>query len=319
MEKWRPEAEKIKQRMEEAVADVAKRQEPLRERQRALRARQVQALKERTDASLAKANAIAKYAGLEEAKTPWKVQSLDDLIAQPYFKGLGVDGVTAIGQQVRRIEALEVELASLRAEMQSVGGKLDDLDKERIARMRDVLRQGSSPNMGTKYASKVFTGQRKRDVEDGVAWVQSAWAEPSDIRGTTVTVKANRRRRSDAWGSAINLAKVADTRTVVHEMGHWMEFQSQHVFDRAQQYLEHRTAGVPQTWLGDRYHRSEKARRGVFREDYVGKIYEDKAGNRYASEVTSVGMEQLYRAPIKFATEEPDYFAFITGLMAGAI
>ena len=76
---------------------------------------------------------------------------------------------------------------------------------------------------------------------------------------------------------------------------------------------------MPQTWLGDRYHRTEKARRGVFREDYVGKIYERKDGTRYGSEVTSVGMEQLYEAPIKFATEEPDYFAFITGLMAGAI
>lgn len=47
---------------------------------------------------------------------------------------------------------------------------------------------------------------------------------------------------------------------------------------------------------------------------YVGKTY---ANNR--TEVFSMGMEQLYKDPINFAEDDPEYFKFIVGVLRGDI
>ena len=44
---------------------------------------------------------------------------------------------------------------------------------------------------------------------------------------------------------------------------------------------------------------------------YVGKQYE----NDYATEVLSMGLEEMYRDPVGFAKADPDYFDFVVGVM----
>ena len=47
---------------------------------------------------------------------------------------------------------------------------------------------------------------------------------------------------------------------------------------------------------------------------YVGKTYANNS-----TEVFSMGMEQLYKDPISFAEDDPEYFKFIVGVLRGDI
>ncbi len=50
---------------------------------------------------------------------------------------------------------------------------------------------------------------------------------------------------------------------------------------------------------------------------YTGKKYKRFGGNSDATELISMGVERLYRNPVTFAKQDPEYFKFILGVMKG--
>ena len=111
--------------------------------------------------------------------------------------------------------------------------------------------------------------------------------------------------------------------TGIHESMHWLEDFNAHVHKRCVEFLEHRCKGeTPQslrrlTGLG--YRPTEKARPDNFFSPYCGKDYVDINGNRYATEVLSMGVEQMLRGPAAFAKQDPEYFNFVVSVLKGEI
>ena len=106
----------------------------------------------------------------------------------------------------------------------------------------------------------------------------------------------------------------ASFNTVHHELGHVIEDLSPHVKTRVMEFLEYRGKGKKPVWLGPPFGKKEIGYRGVFKDDYCGKVY-PKDWN--ATEVLSMGIQYLLNDPTKFAAEDPEYFDFMVGVLRG--
>lgn len=114
--------------------------------------------------------------------------------------------------------------------------------------------------------------------------------------------------------------------TYIHETGHAFDANSKEFADKVEAYYGKRTAGEPLEKLSDltgnpKYPDSEVARRDKWLEPYQGKDYtvegiRNKSGT-YASEVTSMTVQQLYENPARLALQDPETFDFFWGLFVG--
>lgn len=138
------------------------------------------------------------------------------------------------------------------------------------------------------------------------------WDQSKPIR-----VKAYRGRAySDE--DAIYIDKSNDAGVIVHEAGHAFEWFDKHVHERAVEFLQYRAGAEKPQWLGGGYARAEIAYFDQFIKPYMGKVYEDN-GKLWATEIISMGLDMMYRDPLRFANEDPEYFEFMILLISGAI
>jgi hypothetical protein len=92
----------------------------------------------------------------------------------------------------------------------------------------------------------------------------------------------------------------------------------------SREFLAHRVGDEKPTALrevlGGEFHASETGRKDRFDEAlgergwYAGKRYPD-----LYTEVHSMGMEEMYRNPARFAAKDPEYAAYILGIMHGPL
>lgn len=127
--------------------------------------------------------------------------------------------------------------------------------------------------------------------------------------------------------------------TPIHEMGHWLEDTIPGVHEQAVAFLIRRTSGEAATRLKNliptgRYGVTERATGDKFLDPYAGKWYsftqirglgnvELKTWDQVvktvnASEVVSMGLQQMFEDPERFARLDPDYFDFMFKLVRGA-
>lgn len=117
----------------------------------------------------------------------------------------------------------------------------------------------------------------------------------------------------------------SQSRTIVHEVGHVIEFHNPAIRERAAAWRDARTAGEELTPLGGisneesqpggvttGYNPNELTRRDKFISPYIGKEY---AGG--ATEVLSMGLEMMFHDPASFLQLDPGMFDFILDLMQG--
>ena len=191
---------------------------------------------------------------------------------------------------------------------------------------RDVLYsdQGAA-RMTPKYSSSVFSKERKAKVELGVEWVEKVAGRNVFPEGTTVPVNATRRQRAFAGTQTINLPKQANTTTVVHELGHYIEEVNSQVGDAAKEYLKARTNNLKKVEVIPGYEEDEKYAIDDWTDPYMGKVYASPgkiAGQAYGeidyTEIMSMGLQQMYADPIFFARKDPRSFSFIINTLRGA-
>ena len=126
-------------------------------------------------------------------------------------------------------------------------------------------------------------------------------------------------QRSSEGRGIIHMGKSADTGTVVHEMGHWLEEMLPGLHSQALDFLDRRTVGERSISLrkatgNSRYSIDEVTKVDKFLDPYMGKQYSGFQG-RHATEIISMGLEMLYRDPVGFAKGDPDYFDFIWNII----
>jgi hypothetical protein len=142
----------------------------------------------------------------------------------------------------------------------------------------------------------------------------TTYSDPADDRAHYE--HATRRINTDSRGET--------TATIVHEMGHHLEYDDPEVHAAAMAFLEQRTRGEenrPMSDFGSGYKESEVGKDDLFARAFGG----DRMRGRYAgkdygtrsSEIVSMGLEQLYKDAVAFARNDPEYFNFILGILHG--
>lgn len=124
---------------------------------------------------------------------------------------------------------------------------------------------------------------------------------------------------------AINVhAGMVDVATNVHEMGHGIEYRMPGAQTAAQRFLRHRVKEEPLQQLrevvGKGYGFWELGRKDDFEKVFGNQAwYVGKKENWNATEIVSMGLEKLYEDPIRFAEKDPEYCAFIVGILDGSL
>jgi len=179
----------------------------------------------------------------------------------------------------------------------------------------------------THYKNKTIfakSDKRRAAVQDGMAVFQRLVAiEPAkNVLGENgVYFRKDSTGRSSCGGRTVNLSTTASVRTVVHELGHWLEHTSQYVKDKAFEFYNRRTQGeatvkLSQATGNKAYKSNEVSKLDKFTHPYMGKVYLHK-GKQYATEIISMGLQLFYQDPVSLAEQDPEYFDFIYSVVRG--
>jgi hypothetical protein len=117
---------------------------------------------------------------------------------------------------------------------------------------------------------------------------------------------------------------------IVHEFGHAVEesFRTgpfDKVVDRSVQFLKYRVGDEKPTSMRDKFGTTftadEMGRKDKFdqtfsevRAYYVGKDY----GNQ-ATEILSMGLQEFYSDPVRFAKTDPEFTKYVMGILDGSL
>jgi hypothetical protein len=115
----------------------------------------------------------------------------------------------------------------------------------------------------------------------------------------------------------IFLDKTDGVDIVLHEMGHMLEDIHPDIRKKVHDFYEMRTANSPLTHMGSSFDADEFTRVDDFWDSYMGKEYVNSDGERFATEILSIGLEMMYTDPVRLANADPEYFDFIVNLLRG--
>lgn len=162
-----------------------------------------------------------------------------------------------------------------------------------------------------KPSVKVFTPAGSHIV--------SLYMSPSILPSGETRVVSTRSRRPfyDPAKNEIAMSSAGSASVWAHEFMHWLEANNPQILKKSVEFLKSRTNGNSEERLqklspGSGYNRSEivwkdewEAKGG---KHYVGKIYRGGAGELYATEILSMGIERLHANPALFAYQDREYF-----------
>jgi len=105
-------------------------------------------------------------------------------------------------------------------------------------------------------------------------------------------------------------------KTILHEIGHLLEFHNPKWKRAANAFLSKRTAGERAQSLrkltGLSYRADEVAKPDKFIQAYMGKIYKSPS-----TEISSMALEMLYADPVKLLQKDPEMFRWIVDMLHG--
>ena len=123
----------------------------------------------------------------------------------------------------------------------------------------------------------------------------------------------------------VELERYDGVKTVIHEMGHWIEDNNERLENAAVGFLltqggDHPIRPLSEITDNESYDPWEVAYDGAFERDYSGKVYYNPSTDDYkATEVVSMGLEQLYTDPVQFARTDPEHYTFMIALLSGQL
>jgi len=204
---------------------------------------------------------------------------------------------------------------------------------------RGIVQVEDPINYPVRYKSRGVEGARREVWDGGREAFESLVSNELLVPGGIMMLnfkKAGRGRSYHVSGDdEVGLTTTASISTVVHEMGHGLEDSSPLVGNNARAFLAYRAAGeAPKTLrslTGNRgYGRTEIAVKDQFIEPYMGKIYADQGASFSAwqrettagkgkpgrppvraTEIISMGLQEMHKSPAKFAKADPEMFDFI--------
>ncbi len=128
------------------------------------------------------------------------------------------------------------------------------------------------------------------------------------------------------WHGPDNSVTVA-----IHEMMHGIEENIPGVLEACIEFWKYRVGDEHGTLMKDEFPKLKYGDREVGYKDnfdkafgkhagyYAGKVYKNAEGKITGTEILAVGVEQLYTDPTNFIRKDPEYAAFIMGVLNGKI
>jgi hypothetical protein len=167
----------------------------------------------------------------------------------------------------------------------------------------------------------------RRGAQRAVAWIEGITAGTHRPQLAFRTAGKEEKGRAYYEKGTVALSDFSTPETAVHEIGHLLEHQIPGWNDAAQAYLRHRVGEEPLAQLrtvpelrDSSYSADEWGRKDRWEEAfgkdawYIGKDYGFEA-----SEITAMGLEQLYRDPVGFVRKDPEYVKFLLGMLDGSL
>ena len=142
----------------------------------------------------------------------------------------------------------------------------------------------------------------------------------TELDGVKINATTKPGRAHHVEGRGIYYSESDDIGTIIHEMSHALEYASPRIHREAVAFLHRRKKPgeklqklrdiVP----GSEYKAHEVCFPDEFKNPYTGKVY-GPALAPSSTEIVSMGVEAMYRNPLKFAKDDPDFFDFIYRLL----
>jgi hypothetical protein len=131
----------------------------------------------------------------------------------------------------------------------------------------------------------------------------------------TMMQSGKRRGNYDPNTNTIDIGnQVGVDATVAHEIGHFLEDNNSIIHDRCQDFYNQITQGGTKRLLKDDFPNEDYDANEYYIPVKDMPVYATKY-MKGATELFSVGMEYLYKNPIKFSQDYPEYFNFIISLI----
>ncbi|NNJ10546.1 hypothetical protein EKD04_009420 [Chloroflexales bacterium ZM16-3] len=195
---------------------------------------------------------------------------------------------------------------------QNLAGEIQQRALDLIAKVRD---------MATKNDMNIDPHAREghRDLaEEAVEFFPKGWVKAAAKDRLRVLSTPERRSFYESYGHAINLSATALRTSMIHEMGHWLEYANPRLRGATQDYLNHRTAGETAVSMGATYGNNsygahEMTKPDTFKEPYLGKQYPSGS-----TEIASMMAEELAGGRYGITLDDPAMFQWWVGVMVAA-
>ena len=264
---------------------------------------------------------IGSAATLMEARRDLAAARMETLLSE--LKG-------AKGAERRRIQA---ELDAAGREHERADLEASRLKREARAKVLNALLiEDKNQRLGVKVQVDPAAPIGKEVSDSAVGALNFVSHVVAHAGGPSVRVKLaaiplDEEQRAHHLGGKdglIRLGNQPNPKVLIHEMGHLLEDQVPGWAARAREFLDYRAGDEKTRLLQDvldkRYDKHEKGRKDKFDQAfgdagwYVGKEYKHKA-----TEITSMAIEKLFEDPVTFAAKDPEYFAWIVGMLDGGL
>lgn len=192
----------------------------------------------------------------------------------------------------------DFNMARSRVTTEGVYSKFEPKAKRNINKFYDTLQEIGCDDFIKSYGNRGVTSYIYQD---------------SVIRQSFTRYRANANIRQ----FAVNMSQSDNVGVYFHELGHLVEYHGT-AKAKAYRWLRSRGQGksMPYSRISSCSKDPQNAYKDKFIDPYVGKFYRD--GH---TEVISMGMQQFtsYKSMMRFAKKDFDHFAFIHGILTGAI
>ena len=162
--------------------------------------------------------------------------------------------------------------------------------------------------------------------DEALKWLRAKVHKGPRLTPRPIVWKSTPGMRAQAKPLLIELADTDPPHTIVHEHGHHVEMHAPGAEKAAQEFLAHRIGTQSRRKLndvipGNMYKDWEEGADDDFAKVF-GRDMAWYAGKHYSSgstELLSMGLELLYTDPVEFAKKDPEYCAFVIGILDGSL
>lgn len=226
-----------------------------------------------------------------------------------------------ISKAMRALDFYSPERAKLRKEFGEIATERGNIKKQikeeqyNVAlKVNKLLKINNGIELNTKNSSAMNNVVTKmKNCLDGVI-PEHNYSNPE------VSIKKYNKRAYHS-GSTLHISENCDIGTSIHEMMHNLEEHSEHILMNSLAFATSRTNGEKQQSLKKitnlSYKANEVCKKDNFFNPYCGKLYDVFGGKNKtfisasASEIMSMGVQELFTNPKEFIKKDREYFDFV--------